>query len=59
MGHLVKRCHGGFSTLRTYGCVDALKAALAKYGMPEVFNTDQGLQLTSLGFKGGIKRAGH
>ena len=28
-------------------CVDALKEALAKYGTPEIFNTDQGSQFTS------------
>lgn len=28
-------------------CVEALKEALANYGMPEVFNTDQGSQFTS------------
>ena len=31
-------------------CVDALTQALAKYGAPEVFNTDQGSQFTSEGF---------
>ena len=28
-------------------CVEALKEALAKYGPPEIFNTDQGSQFTS------------
>jgi putative transposase len=28
-------------------CVDALQAALARYGKPEIFNTDQGVQFTS------------
>jgi putative transposase len=28
-------------------CVEALKEALAKYGKPEIFNTDQGSQWTS------------
>ena len=28
-------------------CVDALKEALANYGTPEIFNTDQGSQFTS------------
>jgi putative transposase len=28
-------------------CVEALKEALAKYGRPEIFNTDQGSQFTS------------
>ncbi|MFT5067528.1 MAG: putative transposase, partial [Reinekea sp.] len=28
-------------------CVEALNEALAKYGRPEIFNTDQGSQFTS------------
>jgi putative transposase len=28
-------------------CIEALKEALAKHGMPEIFNTDQGSQFTS------------
>ena len=28
-------------------CIEALKEALAKYGTPEIFNTDQGSQFTS------------
>ena len=31
-------------------CVEALKEALAKYGKPEIFNTDQGSQFTSIDF---------
>jgi putative transposase len=31
-------------------CVDALQDALARYGKPEIFNTDQGVQFTSAGF---------
>jgi putative transposase len=31
-------------------CIDALKEALASYGAPEVFNTDQGSQFTSKSF---------
>ena len=27
-------------------CVEALKEALAQYGKPEIFNTDQGSQFT-------------
>jgi len=39
-------------------CVDALNAALAKYGKPEIFNTDQGSQFTSFDFTGALKDAG-
>ena len=38
-------------------CVEALNEALAKYGTPEIFNTDQGSQFTSFDFTGGLKRA--
>ena len=31
-------------------CVEALEEALAKYGTPEIFNTDQGSQFTSAAF---------
>lgn len=31
-------------------CVEALKEALARYGTPEIFNTDQGSQFTSTDF---------
>ena len=35
------------NTLTTDFCVEALIEALAKYGTPEIFNTDQGSQFTS------------
>ena len=37
-------------TLDTGFCIEAVEAALAKYGKPEVFNTDQVSQFTSLAF---------
>ena len=39
-------------------CVEALNDALARYGRPEIFNTDQGSQFTSLDFTGVLKDAG-
>ena len=39
-------------------CVEALKEAMAKYGKPEVFNTDQGSQFTSAAFTGVLNDAG-
>jgi putative transposase len=33
-------------------CVAALEEALARYGKPEIFNTDQGSQFTSATFTG-------
>ena len=37
-------------------CVDALKEAIETYGVPEIFNTDQGSQFTSEEFTGVLKR---
>ena len=39
-------------TMEAEICVDALKEALAKHDKPEIFNTDQGSQFTSLDFTG-------
>ena len=38
------------NTLETSFCVEALHEALARYGCPEIFNTDQGCQFTSEDF---------
>ncbi len=38
-------------------CVEALNEALSRYGKPEIFNTDQGSQFTSLDFTGVLKAA--
>jgi len=38
-------------------CVEALNEALARYGKPEIFNTDQGSQFTSYDFTGALKGA--
>ena len=38
------------TTLETSFCVEALNEALARYGCPEIFNTDQGCQFTSEDF---------
>jgi putative transposase len=39
-------------------CVEALKEALAMYGRPDIFNSDQGSQFTSLDFPRVLKDAG-
>jgi len=39
-------------------CIEALEEALERYGPPEIFNTDQGSQFTSLEFIEVLKRAG-
>src|SRR3954466_2091670 len=39
-------------TLEAAFCIEALEEALARYGRPEIFNTDQGSQFTSVAFTG-------
>jgi len=46
------------NTLDTDFCVAALEEALARYGKPDIFNTDQGSQFTSLEFTQELKDAG-
>ena len=46
------------NTLESSFCVEALAEALERYGPPEIFNTDQGSQFTSLAFTDGLKDAG-
>ena len=43
------------NTLTSDFCTAALKEALARYGTPEIFNTDQGSQFTSAEFTGVLK----
>lgn len=38
-------------------CIEALKEALAHFGKPEIFNTDQGSQFTSIDFTGVLLHA--
>jgi len=46
------------NTMDTDFCRRALCAALAHYGRPEIFNTDQGSQFTSQDFTGTLKEHG-
>jgi putative transposase len=39
-------------------CIEALEEALARFGRPEIFNTDQGSQFTSPRFTGVLRDAG-
>ena len=39
-------------------CIEALEEALARFGRPEIFNTDQGSQFTSPRFTGVLREAG-
>jgi putative transposase len=46
------------SNIDTSFCLAALEDALACYGKPEIFNTDQGSQFTSAAFTGALAAAG-
>ena len=46
------------NTLTTDFCVEAVREAVSQYGCPEIFNTDQGCQFTSLEFTGLLKDHG-
>jgi putative transposase len=46
------------NTLTPEFCVEALEEALAKFGPPEIFNTDQGSQFTSEEWLAPLKAAG-
>jgi putative transposase len=45
------------NTMDTSFCLDALQEALARFGRPEIFNTDQGSQFTSAAFTGALMAA--
>lgn len=45
-------------TLTADFCVEAVEEALARYGRPEIFNTDQGAQFTSAAFAGMLHEHG-
>jgi putative transposase len=46
------------NTMDASFCVAAIEEALAKYGKPEIFNTDQGCQFTGADFTGVLLGAG-
>lgn len=46
------------NTMDVSFCVAALEEAFAKFGKPEIFNTDQGSQFTSAAFTGTLAKAG-
>ena len=45
------------NTMDAAFCIEALNDALARYGKPDIFNTDQGSQFTSFDFTGLLKDA--
>jgi len=46
------------NTMEASFCVAALEEALARFGRPEIFNTDQGSQFTSAAFTGTLAASG-
>ena len=46
------------NTMETEFCIDALEETIERYGKPEIFNTDQGAQLTSDAFTSVLKDHG-
>jgi putative transposase len=46
------------NTLTTDFCIEVLEEAIARYGVPEIFNTDQGSQFTSDEFTSLLKENG-
>jgi putative transposase len=44
-------------SLDTSFCIEAVEEALARYGRPTIFNTDQGSQFTSVAFTDVLKKA--
>ena len=46
------------NTIDVSFCVSALEEALARFGKPDIFNTDQGSQFTSAAFTGTLAAAG-
>lgn len=47
------------NTIDTSFCVSALEQALARFGRPEIFNTEQGSQFTSAAFTGAGRHRRH
>ena len=45
-------------TMETDFCMETVEEAVARYGKPEIFNTDQGSQFTSSAFTGLLKQHG-
>jgi putative transposase len=45
-------------TMEADFCVEAVQEAMARYGRPEIFNTDQGVQFTSAAFLDQLTAAG-
>jgi putative transposase len=47
------------NSLTTDFCIDGLESAIARFGCPQIFNTDQGCQFTDRAFVGTLKTRGN
>jgi putative transposase len=45
------------AAVKTAFCIEAIEEALARYGKPDIFNTDQGSQFTSTDFTAVLTKA--
>jgi putative transposase len=43
--------------MEAHFCIQAVEEALARYGKPDIFNTDQGSQFTYINFTAVLKKA--
>ncbi len=55
---VIEQLHNYSNSLDTAPCIEALEEALAIYGLPKIFNSDQGCQLTSEDFTDVLKAHG-
>ena len=46
------------NTLEADFCIEALNEAIAKFGQPEIMNTDQGSQFTSFAWTDRLRQSG-
>jgi putative transposase len=54
----VRRRHAiGSSAAPNAFCIEAVEEALARFGKPDIFNSDQGSQFTSIDFTSVLKKA--
>jgi putative transposase len=44
-----------YNTKESHFCVEVLQEALSRYGLPDIFNTDQGSQFSSKDFTVALK----
>lgn len=50
--------HKTVNSMDTYHCIELVELAIKQFGVPEIFNSDQGSQFTSKGFTDTLNRHG-